>query len=196
MTRLDKAVGVKQFFKRILKSMPAAAIAAIAAAIVGVLPAVAAIGDDNFEGNIFALYAGNGSLVPPRVSLAQSLERDRPALLVFYLEDSRDCKQFVSTISQLQASYGKAASFVPVNVDSLASEPTDDATDVRFYFGGRVPQTVLVSGGGEVAFDSIGQASYEAIDDAFREVFDLLPRDESVELKRRTLNEINVELVR
>jgi len=172
---------------------------ALTAAIVlalGVLPATAAISDDNYEGNIFALYAGNGSLVPPRVDLAQSLERDRPALLVFYLEDSRDCKQFVTTISQLQASYGKVASFIPIHADSLASEPTDDRTDARFYYGGRVPQTVLVAGNGDVAFDGVGQVTYEAIDDAFRDVFELLPREESVELKRRVLNEINVELTR
>ncbi|MEO0949333.1 MAG: thylakoid membrane photosystem I accumulation factor [Cyanobacteria bacterium J06641_5] len=164
--------------------------------VIGILPATAGASDDNFEGNIFSLYAGNGSLVPPRVDLAQSLGRDRPSLLVFYLEDSRDCKQFVTTISQLQASYGKVASFIPINTDSLAAEPTDDPTDVRFYFNGRVPQTVLVAGDGEVTFDGVGQVRYEAIDNAFREVFDLLPREESVELKRRVLNEFNVELTR
>ncbi|MEQ9353908.1 MAG: thioredoxin family protein, partial [Coleofasciculus chthonoplastes F2-STO-03] len=39
-----------------------------------------------------------------------------------------------------------------------------------------------------------GQVSYEKVDDVFREVFDLLPRSESPELKRRPINEINTEL--
>ena len=38
-------------------------------------PAWAGLNDDNYDGNIFALYAGNGSIVPPRFSLAQSLEQ-------------------------------------------------------------------------------------------------------------------------
>ncbi len=168
---------------------------AVAVAVAfGAPPAFAAIDMDNYEGNIFALYAGNGALVPPRISLAQSLQRERPALLVFYLEDSRDCKQFVATISQLQASYGKAASFIPLNVDALAPEPSEDPTDPRFYYSGRVPQTVAIDGLGKVALNAVGQVSYEAIDDAFREIFDLLPRDRSIELKRRVLNEFSTEL--
>jgi len=31
----------------------------------------------------FVLYGGNGSLVPPKVTLAKSLAGDRPTLLVF-----------------------------------------------------------------------------------------------------------------
>ena len=44
-------------------------------------------------------------------------------------------------------------------------------------------------------FDGQGQVKYEAVDDVLREVFDLLPRSESVELQRRTVNEFNEELV-
>jgi len=51
-------------------------------------PALASI-DDRFDGNIFVLYGGNGSLVPPKVTLAKSLAGDRPTLLVFYVDDSR-----------------------------------------------------------------------------------------------------------
>jgi len=35
--------------------------------------ALASINDDRFDGNIFVLYGGNGSLVPPKVTLAKSL---------------------------------------------------------------------------------------------------------------------------
>lgn len=44
-------------------------------------------------------------------------------------------------------------------------------------------------------FNETGVVSYEAIDDVMREVFDLLPRTESEELRRRPINEVNAELV-
>lgn len=161
----------------------------------GPLPAQAALTDDKFDGNIFALYAGNGSLVPPRVTLAQSRERQRPALLVFFVDDSQDCKRFSSTVSQLQAFYGKAADFLPIPADSLPMEPVADPTQAAHYYRGVVPQTVLIDQEGKVVLDRAGQVPYEELDDRFREVFNLLPRSESVELRRREVNEVNVELV-
>jgi hypothetical protein len=62
----------------------------------------AGIQDDRYDGNIFALYAGNGSLVPPKVTLAKSLRSERPTLLTFYIDDSQDCKQFSAIISQIR----------------------------------------------------------------------------------------------
>ncbi|MBD2159168.1 thylakoid membrane photosystem I accumulation factor [Limnothrix sp. FACHB-1083] len=161
----------------------------------GALPAQATLNDDNFDGNIFALYAGNGSLVPPRVTLAQSRERQRPTLLVFFVDDSRDCKRFSSTISQLQAFYGKAADFLPIVADSLPLEPVADPLQPAHYYRGVVPQTVLIDQSGKVLLDRAGQVSFEELDDRFRAVFNLLPRSESVELRRREVNEVNVELV-
>ncbi|XGV88507.1 MAG: thylakoid membrane photosystem I accumulation factor [Limnothrix sp. BL-A-16] len=161
----------------------------------GALPAQATLNDDNFDGNIFALYAGNGSLVPPRVTLAQSRERQRPTLLVFFVDDSRDCKRFSSTISQLQAFYGKAADFLPIVADSLPLEPVADPLQPAHYYRGVVPQTVLIDQSGKVLLDRAGQVPFEELDDRFRAVFNLLPRSESVELRRREVNEVNVELV-
>ena len=158
-------------------------------------PVWAGVNDDRFDGNIFALYAGNGSLVPPRVTLAESRARSRVALLVFFLDDSKDCKQFVDTISQLQRYYGTAADFIPVNVDALPSEGVNNAEQAGYYYSGYVPQTVMLNQAGVVVLDVAGQVSFEAIDDVFRDVFDLLPRSESVELKRRSFNEFNSELV-
>lgn len=164
--------------------------------LVGAQPALAGLNDDRYDGNIFVLYAGNGSLVPPRVTLTESLQRDRPSLLVFYADDSSDCKRFATVISQLQAPYGRVASFIPVNIDSLSPEATYTPTDPGYYYKGLVPQTVLINQKGKVVLDETGQVAYERIDDVFREVFDLLPRTESVELKRRQFNELNAELTR
>ncbi|HBE17575.1 MAG TPA: thioredoxin family protein [Cyanobacteria bacterium UBA11149] len=157
--------------------------------------ALASLNDDRFDGNIFALYGGNGSLVPPHFSLADSLKAHKPALLVFFVDDSSDCKQYASTISQLQAPYGREANFIPINIDSLPINSTPTPTEPGYYYQGFVPQVVLINQEGEVVLNEIGQTSYEKIDDVFREVFDLLPRSESVDLKRRMVNEINIEIV-
>lgn len=157
-------------------------------------PALAGLNDDHFDGNIFALYGGNGSLVPPKVTLADSLKRQKPALLVFYVNDSSDCKQFTTTVSQLQAYYGRAADFIPIDVDTLPLQGKYSASEPGYYYAGVVPQTVLLNQTGQVALNAKGKVSFEQIDDTFRQVFDLLPRSESVTLKRRAVNEINVEL--
>ena len=156
--------------------------------------ALASLNDDKFDGNIFALYAGNGSLVPARITLQDSLKNSKPTLLVFFLDDSKDCKQFSTVVSQLQEFYGRAADFIPVNVDAMINPVTDDSTKVAYYYQGFVPQTVLINQQGEVVINEKGQVPFEKIDDVFREVFDLLPRSESATLKRRIINKINVEL--
>ncbi|MEM1427363.1 MAG: thylakoid membrane photosystem I accumulation factor, partial [Cyanobacteria bacterium P01_H01_bin.130] len=144
--------------------------------------------------NIFALYAGNGSLVPPRVTLAESRARERVSILFFYVDDSADCKKFSGTVSQLQAFYGKAADFIPVLVDALPPAGSDDPVEPAFYYKGLIPQTVVIDGAGKVVLDEVGQVPFETVDDRLREVFNLLPRSESVELRRRTLNEVNIEV--
>ena len=160
----------------------------------GTTPALATINDDNYEGNIFVIYAGNGSLVPPRLSLVESFERQQPSLLVFYLDDSSDCKQYAQIVSQIQSYYVNVLSFIPVGVDSIPVKSSYSPTEPGYYYEGFVPQTVLLDQNGQVVFDGKGQLPFESVDDALREVFDLLPRSESVQLKRRTFNEFNSEL--
>lgn len=157
-------------------------------------PALAGIDDDRYDGNIFILFAGNGSLVPPRIDLAESLKREMPAIMVFYIDDSSDCKQFSGIVSRIQEYYGRVASIIPVTVDSLAkSQYTPE--EPGYYYEGVVPQTVILDGKGQVVYNGKGQVPYEEVDDVLREVFDLLPRSESVTLKRRSFNEFNSELV-
>lgn len=158
-------------------------------------PALADISDDRYDGNIFVVYAGNGSLVPPRLTLSESLKRKMPALLVFYVDDSSDCKQYAIVVSRLQEYYGRAASLIPISVDAIPVKSTYTPEEPGYYYQGIVPQTVLLNQKGEVVFNGKGQVKFEEVDDVLREVFDLLPRSESVELKRRSFNEFNTELV-
>lgn len=162
--------------------------------LLGTPSALAGLNDDKYDGNIFAIYAGNGSLVPPRVSLAEARKRQKPALLVFFVDDSSDCKHYSIVVSQLQSPYGRAATFIPVDIDTLSPAATYTPTEPGYYYQGLVPQTVLIDQQGKVVLNETGELAYEQVDDVFRQVFDLLPRTESVELKRRVVNEINTQL--
>lgn len=157
-------------------------------------PAFAGVNDDRYDGNIFVVYAGNGSLVPPQATLAQALAEQKPAILTFYVDDSSDCKKYAIVVSQVQAYYGKAVEIIPVDVDSITQKKTYSPTEPGYYYSGGVPQVVAFNKAGDVILNEKGQVPYEKIDDEFRKVFDLLPRSESVELKRRSFNEFSSEL--
>jgi hypothetical protein len=172
------------------------AILVIGCSLLITTPALANIDDDKYDGNVFVLYAGNGSLVPARISLADSLKTKKPSYIVFYIDDSSDCKKYSGVMSQMQAYYGKAASFIPVTPDSLEIGRKYLSTEEGYYYKGVVPQTVIIDGEGKVRLDESGQVPFEKIDDTFREVFNLLPRTESVALKRRSFNEYNSELTK
>lgn len=168
----------------------------LTALLVFIPTAQASLTDDHYDGNIYPLYAGNGSLVPPKVTLAQALKRDeRPAMLVFYVDDSRDCKQYSTVLTQVDAYYGRAVDLIPLSVDALPQKASYEPTEPGYYYKDYVPQTLIFDASGNVVLDEIGLVSFETIDDTFRELFDLLPRSESVELRRRVVNEVNVELV-
>lgn len=163
----------------------------------GMPTALAGINDDSFEGNVFVLYAGNASLLPPRVTFDKSLEQNEKAtLLVYYVDDSRDCKQYAPVVSRLQAFYGRATNIIPVSVDTIAIKSTYTQTEPGYYYEGVVPQVVVFNQAGKIVLNQKGQVPYEQIDDTLREVFDLLPRSESVELKRRHVNEFSSELAK
>jgi peroxiredoxin len=154
-------------------------------------PVSASINDDRYEGNIYVLFGGNGSLVPPRMDLPTSLKREKPAILVFYVDDSSDCKQFSGVVTRLQEFYGRAASIIPVSVDSFIDREKYSPDEPAYYYSGVVPETVILDRQGKVVYDGKGQVPYEEMDDALRKVFDLLPRSESEVLKRRSFNEFN-----
>ncbi len=167
--------------------------------MVGILgfsnPADASLRDDRYDGNIFALYGGNGSLIPPRVSLAQSLnDLNRPALLVFYVDDSSDCKLYTPLLNQIQAFYGKTVSIIPVIVDSLdLAHPTTDPTQEAFYYRGFVPQTVLISSDRQVIFDQEGKPNFETLEIPIRKTLNLPPKVTTPQrdLKVKQINEVN-----
>lgn len=149
--------------------------------------------DDSYDGNIFALYGGNGSIVPPRINLAQSLQEGRAAMLVFYVDDSADCKRFAPILNLAQGFYGKTISLIAVPIDSLDLQKKKyDPTEEAYYYKGTVPQTVLISGDGKVGYDREGLFGFEELDSAIRDLLDL--PDAPPELKFRKTDKIINEL--
>ena len=157
-------------------------------------PVQAMLTDDNFDGNIFALYGGNGSIVPPRISLAQSLEKGRPAMLVFYVDDSADCKRFSPILNLAQGFYGKTVSLIALSVDSLDLQKKNYApTEEAYYYKGTVPQTVLIDADGKVSFDRAGLFGFEELDSAIRGLLDLPAAPPELKFRKtdKVINELN-----
>jgi thiol-disulfide isomerase/thioredoxin len=157
-------------------------------------PAFAGVNDDHYDGNVFVVYAGNGSLVPSKATLATALSQHKPVFLMFYVDDSTDCKKYAIVGSQVQAFYGRVTEIIPIDVDMIPVKAKYEPTEPGYYYNGGVPQVVVFNQEGKVVLDKKGQVPFEEIDDKFRDIFDLLPRTESVELKRRSFNEFSSEL--
>ena len=161
--------------------------------VISMQPTLAGFKDDRYDDNIFVIYAGNGSLVPAKETLAQTLAEHKPAILTFYTDDSSDCKKYAPVVSEMQAFYGRATEIIPISVDTIADK-TYQPTEPGYYYGGSVPQVVVFNQSGQVILNKKGQVPFEEIDDKLREIFDLLPRTESVELKRRSPKEFSSQL--
>ncbi|MXZ83695.1 MAG: thioredoxin family protein [Synechococcus sp. SB0666_bin_14] len=176
------------------------ALALVVAAMVLLLPSSAWAGrlDNAYDGNIFSLYAGDGAMVPPRNSLADSLRRSRPTVLAFYLDDCSDCKRFAPTLSRLNGEFRAVADVIALSTDSLG--PPEDASpdDPAHYWRGLVPQVVILDRHGDVVLDRAGQIPLEDLEQSLSAASGLeLPEAMA---RRRTqameVNEINAEVVR
>lgn len=157
--------------------------------VMGAPLAHAGLDDDRYEGNIFALYGANGGIVPPRVTLAQSIQSNIPALVVYYVEDSRDCKRYAAAIANLQVRYGLGVNFIPLNVDSFSSQPSNTPFDPTLFYDGRVPQTVLFDPDGRVTYVSVGDRPITEVENEIRALFKLEPVAEG-DYQRQLFNEL------
>jgi hypothetical protein len=136
---------------------------------VGTSAAHAALENDRYDGNIFALYAGNGSLVPPRSSLTQAMAAQRTAVLVFYLDDSSVSKRFAPVVSELQRQWGNRIDLIPLVTDPLQGRADLGPSDPAHYWKGEIPQVVVLDGEGRIRLDASGSVALEAIDTAISE---------------------------
>ena len=158
-------------------------------------PAHAALTTNSYDGNIYALYAGNGSLVPPRSSLEQALAAHRPAVVIYYLDDDAASKQFSPVVSELQRLWGNQIELIPLTTDSLQNRPDGGPSDPAHYWKGLLPQVVVFSASGEVLFDASGPVPLLAINEAISEATGIALPAELAGGNLRSFNELNAEVV-
>jgi len=161
------------------------------------LPAAAFAARDtnSYDGNIYALYAGNGSLVPPRSTLAQALEEHRPVVLGFFLDDSAASKQYAVVFNELQRLWGRTAELILLPTDPLQNRPGQGAGDPATYWRGEIPQVVVFNTTGTPVLDQTGPVSIDAINAALTEVTGLKPQGDVKLSLNREVNELNSEIV-
>ena len=195
-------------FGRLIRRRTVQALACIALVLVSWLggplaPAAASLENDRFDGNIFALYAGNGSLVPPRSSLAQALEAGRVTVVIYYLDDSSVSKRFAAVVSELQRVWGNAIELIPLVTDPLL--PAEQAGkgararlpvgDPSRYWSGLIPQVVVFDQQGKVVFDASGQVSVDGINAALSQATGLPLPPLAAAGGLQSFNELNSEVV-
>ena len=118
---------------------------------------------DSYDGNIFPIYAGNGSIVPPQTSLKESIENGRISILFFYLDDSADSKAVVPIISGLDLIWRSNIDIIALTTDELQGKEFKDIKDEGYYWNGYIPQTVLIDDKGDVRFDKNGLIDIDEI---------------------------------
>ena len=153
--------------------------------------AMASLENDHYDGNIFALYAGNGSLVPPRLTLAEALNDHRVTLLVYYLDDSAVSKRFAGVVSELQRVWGNSIELMPLVTDPLQGREDRGPTDPLHYWRDVVPQVVVLGQEGQVMFDAPGQVEIDTIHAALSRATGLPLPPSSSERRMTSFNELN-----
>ena len=165
-----------------------------AVVVLQVAPAAAILNSDSYDGNIYALYAGNGSLVPPAVTLAQSLEEGRTAVIVYYLDDSAVSKRFAPVVSELQRLWGRNVDLLPLTTDPLQGRESNGPNDPATYWSGSIPQVVVIGPDGRVVFDQEGQVPLNQINEAISKATGLPAPDPGRVDQAGSFNEVNIEV--
>ena len=159
--------------------------------ILSVNPVYSARDTNSYDGNIFPIYAGNGSLVPPPSTLSESLKNERTSVLVFYVDDSATSKQFAPVVSGIKLLWSSSVDLIPLSIDELDNEKKKTFKDPGYYWHGKIPQVVILDGKGNVLLDKEGQVSFDDINDAITKGTGLKKPD--FELKVKSFNEYNSE---
>ena len=169
-------------------------LAALLAAVVFLLPlspVQAARGTDSYDGNIFALYAGDGALVPPRLSLAEALAGEKPIVLAFYLDDSAASKDFAPLLSDLDGRWGRVTEVIALPSDPYSVDAKAPLSDPSHYWRGTVPQLLVLSSGGKVLYDVDGRMDVGKIEQALSDATGIALPDDQAERSSTSFNEIN-----
>ena len=144
---------------------------------------------DSYDGNIFPIYAGNGSIVPPQTSLKESIENERISILFFYLDDSADSKALVPIISGLDLIWRNNIDIIALTTDELQGKEFNDIKEEGYYWNGYIPQTVLIDGKGNIKYDKNGLINIDEINKIIGEIKGIDIEDNSFSVE--SFNEYN-----
>ncbi len=125
---------------------------------------------DSYDGNIFPIYAGNGSIVPPQSSLRESLMNNRVSILFFYLDDSADSKALAPVISGIDLIWKNNVDIIALTTDELQGKIFDDPKDEGYYWNGFIPQTIILDGNGNIKFDKNGFIDIDEVNKIIGEI--------------------------
>ncbi len=147
---------------------------------------------DSYDGNIFPIYSGNGSLVPPQTSLKESIQNKRVALLFFYLDDSSDSKALAPVIAGLDLIWKNKIDIIPLTTDELQNKDFKDPLDEGFYWNGLIPQTIILDEKGSVKFDENGLINIDEINKIISQLTGTEIEDSSFSIE--SFNEYNSQI--
>ena len=170
------------------------ALSLLAALLLVVAPAQAVLNDDRYDGNIYALYAGNGSLVPPANPLSDSLDQGRTAVIIYYLDDSAVSKRFAPVVSELQRLWGRSIDLLPLTIDPLQGREATGPADPASYWHGSIPQVVVIGPDRKVMFDQEGQVLLSDINVAISQATGIPAPDLPSLDQEGSFNEVNIEV--
>ena len=156
------------------------------------IPAYSSRITDSYDGNIFPIYAGNGSLVPPQTSLKESIQNNRISLLFFYLDDSADSKALAPVIAGLDLIWKNNIDIIPITTDELQNKDFTDPLEEGFYWKGYIPQTIILDETGSVRFDKNGLLDLNEINKVISEIKGIKPEDSSFTVE--SFNEYNSQI--
>ncbi len=159
--------------------------------LIPISPTIAARDTNSFDGNIFPIYSGNGSLVPPQSTLENSIKNNRTSVLIFYLDDSATSKNFAPVVSGLKLLWNSSIDIIPLTTDELQNREINGKSDPAYFWHGNIPETVVLSGDGEVFLDEEGQVPIKKINEAIVKASGLNPPEFDIEIK--TFNEYSSE---
>ena len=134
------------------------------------IPAYGSRITDSYDGNIFPIYAGNGSLVPPQSSLKESIQNKRVSILFFYLDDSADSKALAPVIAGLDLIWKNNIDIIALTTDELQGKEFKNTKEEGYYWNGYIPQTVLIDGEGNVKYDKNGLIDIDEINKIISEI--------------------------
>ena len=143
-------------------------------------PANASRDNDNYDGNIFSIYAGNGSIVPPKTPLKESIKNKRVSVLFFYLDDSSDSKALAPVIAGLDLIWRENIDIIALTIDDLQNEEkSEDPDQPNYYWNGLIPQTIVLDSNGEVQFDNNGEVDFGDLNNLLGELTGIKTNDNS-----------------